>query len=424
MKFVSNTGAWLVAATLAATQTVAADTTLSFRYNDPDPELIEAAIEAYEAENPDITIELDRISWGDSRTQFLRESAVGSGPDIVHIAFVWPLEMGSAGALLPLNDLIDENGIGEGFDDFIANDLARDADGNIFAIPWTADTTALVYMPEVLEAAGVEVPTTWDELQAASKTVTAETGMVGLGFPAGSGATNSVWFLINYHLWSNGHALVTEDGNGGFKVGVDVADLATSMQFFADFMGEGGNPESNIALGGISDISAVAPMVEGEQAFAMLAPNITKAMITAYQERTGSEEVPYASTTIPTGSVGGISHMGGRMLGINANTEHAEEAFRFVQFLTQGEFFEDYLTSQFPASETALAAVDFPPGLEGFAMQLPNARTWGAYSNGKTPIGTMWSETGREFGAILVGDKKAEEAAQSLIDTINEMLEG
>lgn len=399
-----------------------AETTISFRYNDPDPEVIEAAIEAFEAENPDINVELERISWGDSRTQFLREAAVGTGPDIVHIAFVWPLEMGSAGALLPLNDLIEKNGAGSGFDNFIATDLARDADGNIFGLPWTADTWTLVYTPAVLQEAGVEVPKTWDELQAASRMVTEKTGKVGFGFPAGSGATNTAWFLLNYHLWSNGHALVEEDGNGGFQVGVDTASLANSFKFFADFMGEGGNPQSNIALGGLADIGSLAPMVEGDQAFALVPPNVAKAVIAAYKEKSGSNDVPFASSGIPTGSVGGVSHMGGRMLGINANTEHADESYKFIQFLISNEFFSDFLTAQFPASKSALAALEYPAGLEGYGMQLPNARTWGAYANGKTPIGTMWSEAGREFGAILVGDKTPEEAAQSLIDTINDML--
>ena len=399
-----------------------ADTTLTFRYNDPDPEVIEAAIAAYEAANPDIEIELERISWGDARTQFLRETAVGAGPDIVHIAFVWPLEMGAAGALLPLNDLIAENGAGEGFEDFIAGELATGPDGEIYALPWTADTWTLVYDPALLEEIGVDVPTTWDELKAASKAA-ADAGKVGLGFPAGSGAANTIWFLTNYYLWSNGHALIVQDDQGNYKLGVDEATLSDAFSFFADFMGAGGNPESNIAYGGIADIGTLAPMVEGNQAFSIMPPNVTKELIAASQARSGDDAVVFASTKLPDGSNVGTSHMGGRMLGINANTESAEEAYAFIQFLISGEFFSDYLTAQFPASKSALAQVEFAKGLEGFAEQLPNARTWGAYANSLTPLGTMWSETGREFGAILVGDKTADEAAASLLATIQAMLD-
>lgn len=403
--------------------TALADTSLTFRYNDPDAEVIEAAIAAYEAANPDVTIELERISWGDARTQFLREAAVGTGPDIVHIAFVWPQEMGGAGALLPLNDLIETKGAGAGFDDFIAGELATGPDGEIYALPWTADTWTLVYSPAVLEEIGVAVPTTWDELKAASEAA-AEAGKVGLGFPAGSGATNTIWFLVNYYLWSNGHALVVEDGNGGYRLGVDEATMAEAFTYFADLMGEGGNPGSNIAYGGLADIGTLAPMVEGEQAFSIMPPNTTKELIAATQARTGSDAVSFASTKLPDGSNVGTSHMGGRMLGVNANSEHPEEAYKFVQFLISGPFFADFLTGQFPASKSALAELDFAEGLEGFAEQLPNARTWGAYANPKTPLGTMWSETGREFGAILIGDKTAQQAAADLLANIQGMLDG
>jgi len=405
------------------TGTAHADTTLTFRYNDPDPETIEAAIAAYEAANPDITIELERISWSDARTQFLREAAVGTGPDIVHIAFVWPQEMGSAGALVPLNDLIASKGAGAGFDDFIAGELATGPGGEIYALPWTADTWTLVYSPSVLADIGVAVPTTWDELKTASKAA-ADAGKVGLGFPAGSGASNSIWFLVNYYLWSNGHALVVEDGNGGYKLGVDEATLSAAFTFFTEFMDAGGNPESNIAYGGLADIGTLAPMVEGNQAFSIMPPNVTKELIAATQARNGNDAVVFASTKLPDGLNVGTSHMGGRMLGINANTEHQDEAYAFIQFLISGEFFSDFLTAQFPASKSALAQVEFAKGLEGFAQQLPNARTWGAYANSLTPIGTMWSETGREFGAILVGDKTADQAAAGLLATIQGMLDG
>ena len=40
-------------------------------------------------------------------------------------------------------------------------------DGTVWAIPDLASARALYYNKDILEAAGVEVPTTWDELTAA-----------------------------------------------------------------------------------------------------------------------------------------------------------------------------------------------------------------------------------------------------------------
>ena len=65
-----------------------AETNITFRFNDSERDEMRAALDAFEAANPDIKVELETISWKDSRDQFLRESAVGQGPDVVHIAFV------------------------------------------------------------------------------------------------------------------------------------------------------------------------------------------------------------------------------------------------------------------------------------------------------------------------------------------------
>ena len=80
----------------ATVPTLAADIELTFRFNDPEAEEMRAALDAFEQENPGVKVELQTIAWGESRQQFLREAAVGEGPDVVHIAFVWPRDMGAA----------------------------------------------------------------------------------------------------------------------------------------------------------------------------------------------------------------------------------------------------------------------------------------------------------------------------------------
>ena len=84
----------------------AADIELVFRFNDPEAKEMREALDVFEKNNPGIKVELQTIAWGNSRDQFLREIAVGEGPDVVHIAFVWPKDMGNAGGLRPLNDYI------------------------------------------------------------------------------------------------------------------------------------------------------------------------------------------------------------------------------------------------------------------------------------------------------------------------------
>ena len=146
-----------------------AEIELSFRFNDAGQKEMRAALDKFEQMNPGIKVELQRIAWGSAREQFLREAAVGEGPDVVHIAQVWTRSMGDAGALYDMNELIEEHGIGEGWGDFISADLASQDDGTIHAIPWTVDTFAMVYRKDILEKAGIiEFPTTWKGLHEAS----------------------------------------------------------------------------------------------------------------------------------------------------------------------------------------------------------------------------------------------------------------
>ena len=205
MKKVKELLTILIAITCCYCNNALADIEISFRFNDAGQKEMRAAVDEFERINPGIKVDLQRIAWGSAREQFLREAAVGEGPDVVHIAQVWTRSMGESGALYDMNNLIDKYGVGIGWNDFISADLASQDDGTIHAIPWTVDTFAMVYRKDILEKAGIkEFPTTWNGLLEASTKIKEKTGSAGWAIPAGSGPTNSIWFFLNFYWWSNG----------------------------------------------------------------------------------------------------------------------------------------------------------------------------------------------------------------------------
>lgn len=396
---------------------------ISFRFNDPETTEMRAALDQFEAENPGISVELQTIAWGESRAQFLRESAVGEGPDVVHIAFVWPRDMGAAGALLPLNDLLDAQPIQGGFDDFIATELSLGPDGNIYGIPWTTDTWAMVYRTDLLADAGIaEIPRTWDELRDASRAVSEQTGKIGFGFPGGSASTNTIWFLANYYWWSNGKALVVE-ADGGFETGITADEIAEAMAYYDSFFKEGHNAESMLGVNSWFDPAILEGITNGEQAIAIMPPQQFKQVLASFEERNPGVEPPFVSATTPGGPEGPKTHLGGRMLGVNANTQNADAAWKLVEFLTRQQVLVEYYGNQFPAQKTQLQSIEFGPALGGFAEQLTLARSWGAYADGPAQIGSMWDDTGRAFGSAFIGQKTYDEAAQELLESVEEMLQ-
>jgi len=415
---ITATTLWLFA--LSAT---AADINMTFRFNDPETKEMRAALDEFESENPGVKVELESIAWSEARAQFLREAATGGGPDVVHIAFVWPHDMGDAEALYPLDDFIENMPIQGGYDDFVATELAVASNGMRYGVPWTTDTWAMMYRTDVLEAAGItKLPETWEELRDASRTIHEKTGKTGFGFPAGSGSNNTIWFFSNYYYWSNNLALVVEDGNGGYKTGIDTDKIVETMKYFHSFIQEGHAPESLLAVNDWFDPAVIEPMVNGDQGFMIFPPANAKAIIASYRERNPGKEPPFVTSTLPGGPAGPKTHLGGRMLGIGANTENPEMAWKLIEFLTREKSLATYYPNQLPAQYSILKTIDLGEQLSGFPAQMEHARTWGAYADGPASIATMWNATGRAFGSAFIGELSYEEAAQKLLDSVEEQL--
>jgi multiple sugar transport system substrate-binding protein len=396
--------------------------TITFRFNDTEAE-VKGAIDEFQRKNPDIKVDLQRIGWRDAQNQFLRETASGGGPDVIHSAQVWVKEMGQAGAALALDDLIKADPLPNGFTDFVAQELAKGPGDKIYGLPWTTDTWAMVYRTDLLKKAGVEkLPTNWEELRQASAEVFKKTGKAGFGFPAGSSASGAIWFLANFYWWSHGKALIVQKADGSYAIGLTPADVAEAMRYYKSYLDEGDNPKSNLAASDAHDPSIVRALASGNQAMAAMPPNTYQQVLQAYADANPGQAAPFVSAPFPHRDGTKSSMIGGRMLVINANTKHPKEAWRFVKFMASREVFADHYRTQFPAQTSLLKNVDFGAPMKGFAEQFEYARTWGPYASGPVPIGTMWNSTGRAFGAALSGQRSPDDAAKDFLQEINKLM--
>ena len=396
--------------------------TITFRFNDTEQE-VRGAIDAFQKQNPNIKVDLQRIGWKDARNQFLREAAVGQGPDVAHVAQVWVTEMGDAGATLALDDLIRKDPPPNGFADFAAQDLAKGKDGHIYGLPWTTDTWAMVYRTDLLKEAGIErLPTTWEDIRKDSEAVYKKTGKTGFGFPAGSSASGAMWFLANFYWWSHGKELIVEKPNGSYAIGLTPADVTESMNYYKKFMDVGDNPRPNLAASDAHDPAIMQALITGNQAMGAMPPNTFKEALKAYEDANPGKPAPFASGPFPHPNNTKSSMIGGRMLVINANSKYPDAAWKFVKFMASQAVFADYHRTQFPAQTSLLKQIDFGAPLKGFADQFPYARTWGAYARGPVPIGTLWNVTQRAFGKALSGQVSTENAAKELLAEIGKQM--
>ncbi|MBO4938168.1 MAG: extracellular solute-binding protein, partial [Oscillospiraceae bacterium] len=122
----------------------------------------------FEAANADIDLVVDVVSWNDIYTVVNTRIANGEAPDLLNIDVFADYQ--ADGLLLPAEDWVSEETYAKFFPSFLDQSIV---DGVVWAVPDLASARALYYNADILEAAGVEVPTTWDELKAACEAIKA-----------------------------------------------------------------------------------------------------------------------------------------------------------------------------------------------------------------------------------------------------------
>lgn len=142
---------------------------------------IQELIDEFNAANPDIVVSQEPQNWGEIYAKAPAAVAAGAGPDMLFAIPDFAPILKGIGALANVEDFVAEL---DSRHDFVDSTVeAYSYDDGVWAVPLYNMTMHLWYRPSVLEAAGVEVPTTWDEWKAAAEALTGD-GQFGMGLPA------------------------------------------------------------------------------------------------------------------------------------------------------------------------------------------------------------------------------------------------
>lgn len=142
-----------------------------------DPAVMQPIIADFERQNPNITIEYSKQDPKQYLDRLNTRSNLGTGPDIFRFHNTWYPML--ADKLLPLSsDVITQDEFKKAYYPVIQTDLVHN--GGIYGIPLSADSLSLFVNTDLFTAAGVEVPTTWEDFVAAAKklTVKDENGLI------------------------------------------------------------------------------------------------------------------------------------------------------------------------------------------------------------------------------------------------------
>ncbi|MBP3210409.1 MAG: extracellular solute-binding protein [Oscillospiraceae bacterium] len=164
-------------------------------------------VDKFEAENPGIKLNLEVVSWNDVYTVVDTRIAAGQAPDILNIDVF--ANYANEGLLEPVSQWCPEELYNDFFPSFIDQSVI---DGTVWAVPDLASARALFYNVDMFEEVGIEVPTTWAELEDASQAII--DFYDGEVYPWGIDmTTDEGQAAFAYYTWGNGGGFVDADGN-------------------------------------------------------------------------------------------------------------------------------------------------------------------------------------------------------------------
>ena len=366
--------------------------------------LMNDLIPKFESENPGIKVNAVSHEWAELHDKILVSASSQSLPDVARLDIAWLPEFQQMGVLVALDQEMPD--FAEVAGALLDSALSTaNIGGSYYALPLNTNSKILFYNTAMLEAAGVEVPTTMDEwVEAVRKLSGANANgqqIWGWNEPALSG-----WNICPF-IWSFGGSLTDEEQTVATGY-INSPETVKAVETFAMLAQEG-------ALTGFNsgDIPMTDGFGTGRYAMMLEGPWKTAELAGAYPD------VAYGTAYMPAGEGGSISVLGGEDIAM-FNTANREAAWKFMQFMT-GEYAETAMAKcgQIPVNKAALESdtvknADYAPFIQ--AIETAKAR----------PTVAAWSEMDNELTnamtAVVNGEKTAQEAMDELAVVFDELL--
>lgn len=279
---------------------------------------IQDVVDGFEAENPNIKINIVDIAAADYVTKLTTMLNGGSECDIVYIkeADGTP-SYADKGQLEDLTSYIEADGIDTskfvGYNDF-------NLDGKQVALPFKTDYYVLYYNKDIFDAAGVDYPSndmTWTEWEEMCKSLT-------------SGEGNDKIYGGYLHTWQACVQNWAVQDGANTILGPDYSfmkpyyEMALRMQEEGTIMDYATLKTGNIAY--------ASPFQQGTVATLPMGTWFSSTMIA--KVNAGETDVNWAIATLPhpDGVEAGSTVGSTTPMAINANSSHKEEAWQFIKY--------------------------------------------------------------------------------------------
>lgn len=282
------------------------------------PEYIDTGgrlVTQFNEEHPGIAAEYRSTPWANWYQTFTTAIGAGTAPDVSTGAAYQSVQFYDQGAVAAVDDIVAEWESSGTLADFLPGTVERlRFDDHQIALPWAIDIRVLYYRRDLLEEAGVEAPTTWEEFAAAAEAVS---GDERYGYVVSGGENGGVHHMLSFFA-NNGGGLFTPERQLNL---MDERNVE-ALQFFADLVAAGA---VHPASAGYSGDDALKAFAQGDAAMILSNPGL-EGRLPEIADQIGL----MAPLSGPHGDKGTVSWVNNVML--YEQSEAKEEAKQFLMW--------------------------------------------------------------------------------------------
>lgn len=361
----------------------------------------------FEAEHPNIKVELE-LPPGDQYWDKLQtEFAGGNAPDITVNQMDWVIPGASRGMFVDLNPLMAEDGVSQD-DYFYPMDLEWSYEGGMYGAILYAGGQANYVNTDLLEAAGLEFPAedwTWDDMLEYAKAMTnPDENQWGINMTP-----------LQPPYWSTSFI----HGAGGTVLN-DAKDQCTLT-----------TPEAQAGLQFVADLILVHEVMPPPGAFdgqdnPFLTGKIGILMGGTWQEGDiRASDINWDFATMPVNANTGLRNvqLGSNAWSILSTSEHVPEAWELVKYLSGEEGQRILMNFGVPGLTSMVESAEYS---EAHAPQDISVvwQAFGDYGHDYYPTpdaNEWWSAVSQELSVIWSGEATVEEATERACEAIDDI---
>lgn len=285
-----------------------------------EDEILASVLDSFEAAHPGVTVEFEVIA-GEYPAVMATRLGSGEFPDLFYVNQAYSQDWIDQGLLAPLDDMAQQGGFA--LDAFYPGFLSPfQRDGQTYAFPKDASMLGMQTNDQMLADAGVQIPTTTDELVAAAQALSESGVEVPMCFAP-------EWQRAGAFVHGFGGAIVDESG----QPVLDSDESRAGLQWYLDQYEAGlADTAANIGAGWCGEAfgrEMVAIAFEGNWIGPALA--------------TDFPEVQYTVSAIPAGPVEQATLSFTVGYGMHPNTPNPEASWALLSYLTGQEGMQEWV---------------------------------------------------------------------------------